>query len=81
MNLFLKYFTDHIVQSMCSESVLSFEYRVEVMSVPVVADEGENGDPNIGLKRVPLNQRQRLFCTHWVENRLDLHIDKMGLAL
>ena len=42
----------YIVQPVRRERVGSFQHRVEVVGVPVVANEGENGDPNVSFKGI-----------------------------
>ena len=51
----------NIVQSVRFERVVGFEDGVEIVRVPVVADEAEDGDPQVGFQYVPLSPRQLLI--------------------
>ena len=39
----------HVVQAVSGEGVARAQYRVEVVRVPIVADEREDADPNVRL--------------------------------
>eukprot|EP00981_Chlorochromonas_danica_P008261 scaffold2079_cov173-Ochromonas_danica.AAC.4 len=52
------------------ESVARTQHVIEVVGVPVVADEGEDGDPHVGLEGVPLEERQGSLRRRGVEQRL-----------
>ena len=36
-----------IIQSRCWHSITCFQYRIEIMSIPVVADKGISGYPHV----------------------------------
>ena len=50
----------HVVEPPRGHGVLCAEHGVEVVRVPVVAHEAEDGEPDVGLEAVPLRQRAAL---------------------
>ena len=43
----------HVIQAVRGEGVSRAQYTVEVVRVPIVADEAKDCDPQVCLERVP----------------------------